>query len=208
VKHAELVVNTNIIYFADGEENLRRECELSGEPMLLTMCPTGIVLDDPEAVPYEKASIKHFGHLTTYELWQVHKKKRELRKEYLDAWHGSVGETGTGRPIDAIICPASPYPAPPHGSNRNAWYTALWNALDYTVAVLPVTTVNPDLDIQHPPHEFRNYEDKWIYDTFDPILNKGCPVGLQVVGQRQEEEATIAIAEIVDNALKAFVEAK
>ena len=39
--------------------------------------------------------------------------------------------------------------------------------------------------------------------TDDPEVSKGCPVGLQVVGQSQEEEAIIAIAEIVDRALKA-----
>jgi amidase len=53
--------------------------------------------------------------LTTYELWQLHKQRRELQREYLEHWRASASETGTGRPIDAIIAPVAPYAAPPHG---------------------------------------------------------------------------------------------
>jgi amidase len=35
-------------------------------------------------------------------------------------------------------------------------------------------------------------------------LFTGCPVGLQLIGRSQEEEAVIAMTEIVDNALTAF----
>ena len=54
---------------------------------------------------------------SAYELWQVHKLRQELRQEYLDHWQASVKDTGTGRPIDAIISPAAPYAAPPHGKS-------------------------------------------------------------------------------------------
>jgi hypothetical protein len=46
------------------------------------------------------------------ELWQLHKQRRELRREYFEFWQGSASETGTGRPIDAIIAPVAPYAAP------------------------------------------------------------------------------------------------
>jgi amidase len=35
-------------------------------------------------------------------------------------------------------------------------------------------------------------------------LFTGCPVGLQLIGRLQEEEAVIAMAEIVDDALKDY----
>ncbi|KDQ07867.1 hypothetical protein BOTBODRAFT_119464 [Botryobasidium botryosum FD-172 SS1] len=203
-KHLEIFINCNSIYFADDGENLRRECEATDEPLLQTMHPEELLVElDDASMPYERHVVRDLGHLTTYELWELHKEKRQLRKEYLDHWMGTVERTGTGRPVDAIICPAAPYPAPLHGHNRNAWYTTIWNALDYTVAVLPVTYVDPKLDVQHPPHKFRNHEDQWIYESYDPSSYEGCPIGLQVVGQRQEEEAVIAIAEIVERALKA-----
>ena len=56
--------------------------------------------------------------LTTYELWQLHKQRRKLQREYLEHWRVSASETGTGRPIDAIIAPVAPYAAPPHGMNK------------------------------------------------------------------------------------------
>jgi amidase len=55
--------------------------------------------------------------ITAYQLWQLHKKKRDLREEYLDYWRGTVHVTGTGRPVDAIIAPVAPYTVPPHGLN-------------------------------------------------------------------------------------------
>lgn len=57
------------------------------------------------------------NHLTAFQLWALHKKKKELQKIYLDLWEGTVGQTGTGRPVDAILCPVAPYAAPPHGMN-------------------------------------------------------------------------------------------
>ena len=38
--------------------------------------------------------------------------------------------------------------------------------------------------------------------TDDPQAFDNAPVGLQVMGRSQEEEAIIAMAEIIDNALK------
>lgn len=40
----------------------------------------------------------------------------------------------------------------------------------------------------------------------DPEIFDGMPVGLQVVGFRNEEEATIAMAEILDNAVSQSLE--
>lgn len=55
--------------------------------------------------------------ISAYQMWQLHKELLSLRQEYLDHWEGTVSITGTGRPVDAIICPSAPYAAPPHGKN-------------------------------------------------------------------------------------------
>jgi Amidase len=57
---------------------------------------------------------------SAYDLWQVQKHKQALRKEYLDHWESSEtwAETGTGRPVDALICPIAAYVAPPHGKHQ------------------------------------------------------------------------------------------
>lgn len=38
----------------------------------------------------------------------------------------------------------------------------------------------------------------------NPELFKGCPVGLQLIGRTQEEEAVIGMTGLVDTALKRF----
>lgn len=53
------------------------------------------------------------------QLWQLHKEKRELRKSHLDYWESTIADTGTGRPVDAIISPAVAYTAVPHGLNTS-----------------------------------------------------------------------------------------
>lgn len=47
--------------------------------------------------------------LNGWEYWQLHLERTELVKRYLERWNASVKETGTGRPIDGIISPATPY---------------------------------------------------------------------------------------------------
>lgn len=120
--------------------------------------------------------------MSVWELWQMHKKKRELRKEYLDHWKSTISQTKTGRPVDAIISPT--LVALPHGKNTSVYqqddpdsdllmflcsnsftfYTSLWNALDYTVGVVPVTIVDPVLDRPAPPHDFYNDKDRELYN--------------------------------------------
>lgn len=60
----------------------------------------------------------HTKHLTTYELWKTHERKRQLRKDYLDHWQQSAKITQTKRPIDALIAPVAPFAATPHAKNE------------------------------------------------------------------------------------------
>jgi hypothetical protein len=147
---------------------------VTGEPVIATM-----ELDDSNvaAAPFRPKKIG----ITAYQLWQVQKLRKDTRKEYLDHWEATVSETGTGRPVDAIICPASSYAATPHGKNRSRSmlfgvdlslrrmyrytnYTTVWNALDYPAMTFPVTTVDPTLDAKKPPHVFYDDFDKGIYN--------------------------------------------
>lgn len=58
------------------------------------------------------------GGITAYQLWQLQKLRQNIRKEYIDHWNATASETGTGRAVDAIICPVAPFVATPHGKNR------------------------------------------------------------------------------------------
>lgn len=108
-------------------------------------------------------------------------------------------------------------------ARSDAFYTSLFNALDYTTCAFPVTTVNPELDVRVPRHQFHNHEDEHIYQwckyclrihiltvfthptllfSDDPHIFIDAPVGLQLVGRTHEEEAVLAMTEVVDTALK------
>jgi amidase len=107
IAHIDSIFTAQMEIFRAGmTEDIRACVSTSGEPIVQTMYPgnpAGAFLrPSPDGI-------------TAYQLWQLHKKKRDLRKEYLDHWESTAQATGTGRPVDAIISPVAPYAAPPHG---------------------------------------------------------------------------------------------
>jgi hypothetical protein len=89
---------------AGSYEDYTSVTSLSGEPLLAEMLPEK-----------EDEVMAHKPGISAYELWQVHRQKKQLQQEWLDHWNDTVKSTGTGRPIDALICPVGPIPATPHG---------------------------------------------------------------------------------------------
>jgi amidase len=81
----------------------------SGEPLLYSMLDMELGPQPPH-IPKEGIS--------TFELWQVHQRRLELRKEYLDRWQTTAATTSTGRPVDAILCPAACGASIFHGMNK------------------------------------------------------------------------------------------
>jgi len=196
-KHGELCAVARAIWLAGSTDDYAAVTALTGEPVISTMRL------DLGGLPSSKtrSAVPPSKTISAYDLWQIHKQRSVLRKEYLDHWEATVAKTGTDRPVDAIISPVAPYAAPPHGENRNADYTTIWNCLDYPALVFPVTKVDPMLDAKQPAHEFLSEEDKKNYALYAPETFKDAPVGLQLIGRTQEEEAVIAMCEIVDKAL-------
>ncbi|KAK2460815.1 hypothetical protein APHAL10511_007285 [Amanita phalloides] len=188
----EIGLNAYRIYEADGGEDFEAETISTGEPVIKTMSLDPV--DVANIPPLEKP-------LTAYELWQVHKRIRELKREYLEYWQASTRKTGTGRPVDGIIAPVAPYAAPPHGMNKYTLYTVMWNALDYPALVIPVTRTDLRVDIKRAPPALFGESDKQIHDLYEPDRFANAPVSVQIVGQRQEDEAVIGMAEIVGQAL-------
>ncbi|KAF9241345.1 general amidase [Melanogaster broomeanus] len=196
IKHRELGDITRAIWNAGSTEDFTVTASRTGEPVISTMLP-----DNGEAITDPFRSRR--GGITAYQLWQVQKTKSDLRTQYLEHWNKTAEETGTGRPVDAIICPAAPYAAPPHGRNLYTNYTTVWNGLDYPASVFPVTTVDPALDLKKARESFVDDFDQRNHESYDPEVFKNAPVCLQLVGRTLEEEGVIAMTEIVDAALKA-----
>ncbi|CCM06222.1 uncharacterized protein FIBRA_08468 [Fibroporia radiculosa] len=196
IKHLELNDAISAVWKAGALEDYRATTAASGEPIISSMSPTNDGIVDASVRP-------DVIGVSAYQLWQAQNARAHLRKEYLDHWEQTVEVTGTGRPVDAIISPGAPFAAPPHGKNGNSNYTKVLNALDYVACTFPVTKVDPTLDAKKPPHQFLNDADEVNYNLYDPVTFQNAPVGLQVVGRTLEEEAVIAMTEIVDSALKA-----
>ncbi|MGG6496344.1 UNVERIFIED_CONTAM: hypothetical protein NY603_25840, partial [Bacteroidetes bacterium 56_B9] len=79
------------------------------------------------------------------ELWKLHAERTALAKKYLDRWNASASKTSTGRPIDGIIMPATPFAGNPNGKFHDyVGYTSPFNLLDYSVGTFPVTRADKD----------------------------------------------------------------
>ncbi|KAF8420565.1 general amidase [Boletus edulis BED1] len=196
IEHRRLGSLTKEIWDAGSLEDFALATSASGEPLIATMVPAG------NKVTAASFRARESG-LTAYQLWQVQKERKDIRALYMEHWNNSVASTGTGRPVDAIICPASPYAAPPHGHSKFNHYSVVWNALDYTASIFPVTTVDPAIDVKQPCESFIDAFDREVYDMYEPEAFQDAPICLQLVGRTLEEEAVIAMTEIVDAALKA-----
>lgn len=96
------------IWNAGSTEDFMVNASTTGEPVISTMVPD---------VASASFRARRDG-LTVCQLWQVQKERKVIRTAYLEPWNNTVASTGTGRPVDAIICPVAPFAAPPHGSYR------------------------------------------------------------------------------------------
>ncbi|KAI0757030.1 general amidase [Daedaleopsis nitida] len=198
LRHSEYVALARSIFLSDGSEDYN-SCLTTGEPFIHSMDPNA----DPNDIPSFRVPRQP---LSAYQLWQLSKERRELRKSLLDRWEATTSQTGTGRPIDALICPAAPYAAVPHGQTRSSIYTIIWNTADYPGLIIPVTKVDPDIDRISARDTFWSDEDAHVHKMYDPEIYKGAPVGVQIVKPTLQEEALLGVGEVVDAALKAFSE--
>ncbi|TBU38041.1 general amidase [Dichomitus squalens] len=195
LRHAEYVAVARSSFLADGSEDYN-SCLTTGEPIINSMDPSA----DPSDVPAFRIPR---SPLSAYKVWQLNKERKELRKALLDRWQATVSQTGTGRPIDALICPVAPYAAVPHGQTRSSIYTIIWNTADYPSLIIPVTKVDPAIDTKPTRESFWGEEDEVVYNMYDPEAYEGLPVGIQLVGPTLQEEVVLGVGEVVNAALKA-----
>ncbi|KAJ3563715.1 hypothetical protein NP233_g8763 [Leucocoprinus birnbaumii] len=201
--HAELCRLGWEILAAGGSADVDAVLATSGEPLIPDMS-LEVEKFDAEAWQRVKNTQVPRPGLTTHELWQLNGKLRQLRHEYLDHWRETISETGTGRPVDAIIAPVAPFVATPHGKNRHYNYTFIWNVLDYPCCAIPVgSKVDPQLDAKRPRASFYGDADRQNWDSYDPDDFINAPLSIHIVSRTLEDEAVVGISEVVDNALKA-----
>lgn len=143
--------------------------------------------------------LRNWSHQTGYGIWQLNA-RRELYKRRWFQWWDEAG-------VDCLITPPNATPAVPHGGMADACsscgYTFLFNLLDYTAGVLPVTHVDKSKD--QLPAGFKlnklNGIARGAFKLYDANAMHGLPIGVQVVGRRLEEEKVLAIMKRVEDAL-------
>ncbi|TDL24500.1 amidase signature enzyme [Rickenella mellea] len=109
-----------------------------------------------------------------------------------------------------LLCVPNALPAVPNGGMKKGWkacgYTFLFNLLDYTAGVLPVTRVDSSRDALSPVElkrlKSRNAISREAYEMYDAQTMHGLPIGVQVVGKRLEEERVLEGMMIVEKTLR------
>ncbi|KAL7940887.1 putative Acetamidase [Trichoderma barbatum] len=143
------------------------------------------------------------GPVPVTELWQAQFKRTEYAKKMLGAWATTKARTGTGREIDALLMPCTPWPACSKYKFTYDNYTSLWNLLDYCATTIPVTYVSP---VENTRYEYtgRNQIETGIWNDYLPESMGECPVSVQLVGRRLNEEYLLATTRVCDDALRAW----
>ncbi|TFY69851.1 hypothetical protein EVJ58_g174 [Rhodofomes roseus] len=123
------------------------------------------------------------------------------REGYRERWF----EFMRANSIDFILTVPNSLPAPPIGGMKAGWkacgYTFLWNILDYSAGVLPVTHVDAALDAlgRFKP---KNAIEAGQYEMYNAQQMHGLPVGVQVVGKRLEEEKVLEGMKVIESLLR------
>ncbi|OJD18947.1 hypothetical protein AJ78_01059 [Emergomyces pasteurianus Ep9510] len=152
--------------------------------------------------------------LTILEAWELTMKRVNFRASVLEQWN--VTGKDASHPMDAYITPINPTVAPMHGEHkriRYMGYTGTVNLLDFTACTVPVTFVDPEIDLpDQPDGKFdaagqpipspASDLDRAVRKNYEPRRYKGLPVAVQVVGRRLEEERILGIAQVLGKLLK------
>ncbi|CUA73351.1 Acetamidase [Aspergillus nidulans FGSC A4] [Rhizoctonia solani] len=189
--HMEAFELTAKLYMLDGGEDIRAILAESGEPPIPQVAS---IFPDPKE-----------GECTLGQSWAMNTWRDQFRVRALKHWNETALRTKGGRPVDAILCPAAPTLAPPHGTTRWIGCTAYWNLLDLPAVVFPsgkpfdastwdAAAGSSSDELRNPIEEF--IKTRWKPETFD-----GAPIGLQLVARRWQEENLFAMLKQVEDAV-------
>ncbi|KAI0470770.1 amidase signature domain-containing protein [Xylariaceae sp. FL0804] len=175
------------MWVADGGEEIRRDAGATGEPLpanVESMYRSG---PTSNAAPVQPSSV--------FETWQNQQRRAALAQRFLARWQATAARTGTGRPMDGLVMPSTPFPAVRHGT-RYAWnYGTLSPLLDLTTGVFPVTRVDAARDAVPPDWTPISDKDEEVTRQLyqKPERHENALVGLALIGRRLEEEKVTAM---------------
>ncbi|KAF9895244.1 hypothetical protein FE257_000146 [Aspergillus nanangensis] len=192
-----------------GADQLSRICNLSRPVRYLYYLYVRYIRRDFKWA----ALIRTFSHKSSAEQWKLVAQRESFRANW-HAWWDAESQQ-----YDFILCPANATPALPHKAMADAvsscGYTFLWNLLDYTAGVLPVSHVDATKDALVAPYKAvlkrlgaNNAIAKGAWKHYDATKMAGLPTAVQVVGRRWQEEKVLGYMAVVENALEEYGEGK
>lgn len=134
----------------DGGADIHQAFSLSGEPPSLQIGYKGKTNPEMGATKIAETNVA----------------KREYQKEYMEYWNSTADLTASGRPVDAVIVPLAPFPAARPEKYAYYGYGTIFNVLDYTSCVVPVTRVDKNIDAVDPTFK--------PVDDFDRKVQDDC----------------------------------
>ncbi|KPM34291.1 Acetamidase [Neonectria ditissima] len=173
---------------ASGGYDVFENLALSGEPLVRELRE-----DYPEGKPKPP--------LNAIEVEKAVTQLRNYRQEYHKRWMATANTTKTGRPVDALILPVLTSAALIPGDPFYTGYITVANVVDHTTMVIPVTHADKLIDKFNKAYSPANELDKKIWQSYDPALYHGAPVGIQIQCGRLEEEKILNIAQVIVDAL-------
>lgn len=100
-EHPESAEIITKMWSADGGQEFQRDTDSTGEPLQPTV----------------ENWLGHSANCTpqtVFETWQNQHRRSLLQTAWLERWQNSMALTSTGRPIDGLIMPSTPFPAIRH----------------------------------------------------------------------------------------------
>ncbi|KAK9234011.1 acetamidase [Lipomyces kononenkoae] len=151
--------------------------------------------------------IRNFGPKSSEEHWKLVSRREAFRATWHAWWDAKPQQ------YDFILCPVHSSPALPHKSMQNAvtscGYTFIWNLLDYTAGVVPVSRVDGLTDALNAPFKtiLKTYGcddaiSRGVWRHYNAEHMAGLPVAVQIVGRRLQEERVLGYMAIVETALE------
>ncbi|KAL4962035.1 amidase signature domain-containing protein [Aspergillus stella-maris] len=185
-------------YYQCGKQDCLDLLNKAGEPIMPAykkMLETWKVPDGPiDAKALLKARLPSI-------IWTFIQAQSKYKEALADAWEATTSQASTGRPIDGLICPASPMAGYPHDFLPWWGYTTLFNLVDYPSTILPIknfkiSETDDPIDTAYNAQD--NQFDRECQEVYDPVRWSNMPVCLQVVGRPFDDEELIAVTEVVD----------
>ncbi|CAB4060473.1 FAAH [Lepeophtheirus salmonis] len=138
--------------------------------------------------------------LPASEIWRLSGELQTFEEKVHEIWWQSLG-------LDAVITPGFAFPAIPNSEVSiylpAAAFTAPYNILDLPAGVVPFTKVNQE-DINkmdgYPYHESDDYLFKRLKTKLTGTID--CPVGVQVIGKKWQEETVLYLMNEIQHLLK------